>query len=86
MNLREQVKATPQVIEKFIMDNANILSKTMTHHDYPKKIANAIIDDDTGKELHYFQLCHHPKHQKIWKQSFDNKLGRLVQGAGGRVE
>ena len=34
----------------------------MTQHNYPKSMANAIIDDETGKELNYFQLSNHNKH------------------------
>ena len=49
-------------------------------------MANVIIDDDTVKYLNYRQLVNHPKHQKIWKQYFANKLGRLAQGEGRRVE
>ena len=30
-----------------------------------KKMANVIINDDTGKEFNYCQLSKHPKHQKI---------------------
>ena len=36
--------------------------------------------------MNYRQLSKHTKHQKIWKQSFANELGRLSQGEGGRVE
>ena len=67
MNIHEQVKATPQVIENCLKNNA-------------------IIDNDTGKEFNYLQLIKHPKHHKIWNKSFANELGRLSQGAGGRVE
>ena len=49
-------------------------------------MANGIIDDDTGKELNYRQLSKHTNHQKIRTQSFDNKLGILSLGSGGKVE
>ena len=49
-------------------------------------MANAIIHDDTGKELNYRQLSKHPKHQKIWDQSFAKELVRLAQVTGGRME
>ena len=58
----------------------------MTQYGYLTKMANAIIDDDTGKYLDCRQLGKHPKHQKIWKQSFSKDLGRLSQGGVGRVE
>ena len=61
-------------------------TKKMTHHDYLTKMASKIIDDDAGKELNYRQLSKHPKHQNIWNRSFANKIGRISQGAGGRVE
>ena len=58
----------------------------MTKHNYLTNMANAIVDDETGKELNYRQLSKHPKYQKIWKKYFSNKLGRLSQGAEGKVE
>ena len=45
----------------------------MTPHDYLTKMANAIIDKYTGKELSYHQLCKHPKYNKTWKQYFSKK-------------
>ena len=36
--------------------------------------------------MNHFQLSKHPKHQKIWKQYFVSKLGRLSQGEGGCME
>ena len=48
MNLFEQVKATPQLIENFIHENIIRHSRNMTKHDYLAKMANAIIDNDTG--------------------------------------
>ena len=58
----------------------------MTQHNYLTNMANAIIDDDIGKELNYLQMIKHPKHQIIWKQSFANELGRFYQGEEVRVE
>ena len=34
----------------------------MKNHNYMTKIANEIIDEDTGKELNYRQLSNHPKY------------------------
>ena len=84
--VHEQVKATPQLIDNCLKYNMIRHPRTMTQHDYITKMANAIIDDYTVKELNYCQLSKHPKHQKIWKQSFANELGRLAHGAGGRME
>ena len=80
INIYEQVKTTPQVIDNCLKENAFRLPKTMTQHDYLTNMSHAIIDDDTGKELNYFQLSKHTKHQQICKQSFTNELGRLAQG------
>ena len=85
MNIHEQVNATPQIIDNCLKDNEIRHLKTMTQNDYLKKMSNAISDDDTGKELNCHQLSKHPKHQKLWKQSFANKLGILYQVEGGRV-
>ena len=65
MNIYEQVRITPQFIDNCLKDNICKLPKTMTHHDYITNMANAIIDDDTGKELNYRQLSKHHKHQNI---------------------
>ena len=53
MNIHEQVKTTPKLIDNYIKDNACKLPKTMTQYDYLTQISNAIIDYDTGKELNY---------------------------------
>ena len=64
INVHEQVKATQQLIDNRIQDNIIWHPITMTQHDYPTEMANAIIGDDTGKEFNYIQLSKHPKHQK----------------------
>ena len=86
MNMREEVKATPKLIDNYIKENMIQNPRTMTQNDYITKMANMIIDDDTGKELNYRQLSKNAKHQKIWKQYFANKIGRSPQGAGGCME
>ena len=72
MNIHEQVKATPKVIDNCLKDNETRLPTKIKHNNYPTNMANAIIDNDTGKELNYCQLSEHTKHQKIWKQSLEN--------------
>ena len=81
MNIHEQVKATLQVIYNCLKYNTSRMPKTMTKHNYLTNMANAIVDDETGKELNYRQLSKHPKHHKMWKQSVSGKLGILAQGA-----
>jgi hypothetical protein len=34
--------------------------------------------------MEYQHLIKSPKHEKAWKRSFANELGRLAQGIGGR--
>jgi len=46
----------------------------------------AVMDAETGKELTYRQLIHHPKYKKEWNTSAANEFGRLAQGVGGRIE
>jgi hypothetical protein len=46
--------------------------------------ANSIIDPDTGASMEYRHLIKSPKHEKDWKRSFANELGRLAQGIGGQ--
>ena len=74
MHIYEEVKTTPQGIDNCLKENACKPPKTMTHHDYPKNMANLIIDDDTVKEFSYLRCIKHTKHQKIWKRSFANNL------------
>ena len=74
MNIHEQVNATPQVIYNCIKEKSSRLPKLMTQHKYLTNVANAIIDDGTGKELNYLQMSNHPKHQKICKKSFVKNL------------
>ena len=38
----------------------------MTQNKYLTKMANTIIDDDTGNEFNYRQLSKNPKHKKIY--------------------
>ena len=85
MNIHEQVKNTPQVIEKYLKENVCKLPQKMTHHSYLTHMANAIIDNDTGKDLNHCQVSKHTKYKKIRKQSFASKLGRLTQGEGRQV-
>ena len=63
MNVHDQAKATPKLIANYLQDNTTRQYQSMTQHKYLTKIANAIIDDGTGKELRYLQLSKHP--QKI---------------------
>ena len=86
MNIHEQVKAKTKVIDNCLKKNSIRLPKTITQHNYITKMANMIIDVDKGKELNYFQLSKHPKHQKVYNKSFANKLGRLDNGVRGQVE
>lgn len=46
--------------------------------------ANAIIDPDTGASMEYRHLMKSSKHEKEWKKSFANELGRLAQGIADR--
>ena len=41
-----------------------------------------VLDADTGESLEYHQLCHNPKHQNIWEESYCNELERIFQGVG----
>jgi len=42
--------------------------------------AGAIIDDETGKSLEYWNLMKSDKYQKLWSISLANEIGRLAQG------
>ena len=45
------------------------------------------MDAETGDLLEYRQLIKNPKHEKEWKYSFGNEIGRLAQGMpGGRAK
>ena len=47
---------------------------------------NNVIDEDTGKELRYCQLCKHTKYKETQKKYFANGLGILAQGTGIHVD
>ena len=64
-NIHEQLKATPKVIENCLKDNAIRKPRKTIQPNYLTKMANAIIDDETRKELNYCQLSKHTKNQKI---------------------
>ncbi|MDH5650207.1 MAG: hypothetical protein OEY67_11205, partial [Gammaproteobacteria bacterium] len=49
-------------------------------------VANAVLDEETGKMLNYRDLLRHPKYKEDWSKSSANEFGRLAQGVGGRVE
>jgi hypothetical protein len=49
-------------------------------------VANAVLDEETGKMLNYRDLLRHPKYKEAWSKSSANEFGRLAQGVGGRVE
>ena len=57
----------------------------MTHHNYLTKMANAIIDDDTGKELDYHQLSKNLKYKHM-ETIIRQKLGRIFQGEEGHMD
>eukprot|EP00957_Ditylum_brightwellii_P170370 12967817-Ditylum_brightwellii.AAC.1 len=43
-------------------------------------MANAIIDEETGRSLEYRELITKPQYKKQWTHSLANELGRLAQG------
>ena len=48
-------------------------------------MANAVIDEATGKELPYRQLITLPETKSTWQRSSANEFGRLFQGVGERI-
>ena len=51
----------------------------MTQHNYLTKMANVIIDNDTGKKFNHCQLSKNPNHKKIWKL-ICQKYQKIIQG------
>ena len=47
-------------------------------HMLPTHWCNAIIDEDTGTPLEYWQLLKQTKDRDVWVTSFANELGQLV--------
>ena len=47
---------------------------------------NAVLEEETGKLLEYRQLNQRPKCKDDWRESFANRIVRLVQGIGRRVD
>ena len=46
------------------------------------RMANSVLEHETGKKINYGQLRKHPRLQETWKTSFSNEMGRLCQGVG----
>ena len=45
-------------------------------------LALPVLYTETGQTLENIQLRRHPKYNKVWNESYANKLGRLFQGVG----
>ena len=50
------------------------------------EMANAVLDEKTGKMLNYRQLLQHEELTDDWMLSSSNEYGRLAQGVGSRVK
>eukprot|EP00957_Ditylum_brightwellii_P009149 692015-Ditylum_brightwellii.AAC.1 len=48
-------------------------------------LANAVIDEETGRSLEYRHLIKDSKYQKVWVTLCANEFGRLAQGVGKRM-
>ena len=46
------------------------------------RMANSVLEQETGKRLNYGQLRKHTRFQETWNKSFSNEMGRLCQGVG----
>ncbi len=46
----------------------------------------AVLDNDSGHQLNYCQLLHHPKYKQQWSTSTANEFGRLAQGVGSCIK
>ncbi len=49
------------------------------------KMANAVLDSQTGEMLEYRQLLKKEKFKDEWTHSSGNEFRRLAQGIGGRI-
>ena len=58
----------------------------MTQLDYLTKMANAVIDEDTGVSMEYMHIIKLPNHIPVWFKSFANEVYQLSQGVGVRME
>ena len=48
--------------------------------------AMAVMDQDSGKIMKYYQHIKHPKLSKAWTKSSSNKFGQLASGVGGEAQ
>ena len=53
-------------------------SRALATHLFTR-MANSVLEHETGKQLNYGQLRKHPKLQETWKTSFSKEMGRLCQ-------
>ena len=44
------------------------------------------MDGETGTSLEYRKLSKCPKYNRAWQYSYENYIGRLVQGILGRLQ
>ena len=53
-----------------------------------KKIefTGAILDDEIGEFMEYWQLIKYHKCKQIWSHSYGNKLGKLAKEMPGQVD
>jgi hypothetical protein len=61
------------------------LTRRITLLENEVQHAMAVMDADTGKLLNYRQLMRSTKYRQAWSLSSANKLGRLANGIGGRI-
>jgi hypothetical protein len=66
---------TPPAIRYTFMAHQLVLSKLAANH-----FIGTIIDKHTGTVLVYRHLVKNPAPKTVWKTSFSNKIGRLLQG------
>ena len=78
-NVHNQLKYTPHLISNRLQENLEINDPTEIQHDYLTKIANAIIDEDTGIAMEYRHLVKNPKQRPVCIKSFANDIVRISQ-------
>ena len=96
-NTRSRVGSSPRSVTQEVLmtmldisgTGAMLTPQSTKSRKFPSKfftkMANAVLDGDSGKLLEYRPLMKYPKYKEVWGTSFGNEVGRFAQGMPGRV-
>ena len=57
--------------------------KHLAQRKYPRKMINAVLNQETGEIMEYRQVINNPKYRELYKKAYAKELARLSQGIPG---